>query len=166
MHDSRKELGNQTGQQNSQGFEIEMTVRYLIKLEPDDNDTLLVTCPASLPEVATFGEDEADAVRRARDAIEEALAARIGDGMDIPAPASRSRGRAVALPLMAALKVPLYRSLREAGLTRAELVRRLGWNRESVDRLFRLDHASRLDQLDAAFRRSFAVSTCRSNVQR
>jgi predicted RNase H-like HicB family nuclease len=78
-----------------------MTARYLIKLEPDDNDTLLVTCPA-LPEVATFGEDEADAVRRARDAIEEALAARIEDGMDIPAPAPRSRGRAVALPLMAA----------------------------------------------------------------
>jgi hypothetical protein len=30
---------------------------------------------------------------------------------------------------------------REAGLTRAELMRRLGWNRESVDRLFRLGHA-------------------------
>ena len=44
-----------------------MTVRYLIKLEPDDNDTLLVTCRA-LPEVAIFGEDEADAMRRARDA--------------------------------------------------------------------------------------------------
>jgi hypothetical protein len=26
-----------------------------------------------------------------------------------------------------------------------------GWNRESVDCLFRLDHASRLDQLEAAF---------------
>ena len=88
-----------------------MTARYLIKLEPDDNDTLLVTCPA-LPEVATFGEDEAGA----------------------------------------ALKVSLYRSLREAGLTRAELMRRLGWNRESVDRLFRLDRASRLDQLEAAFK--------------
>jgi antitoxin HicB len=141
-----------------------MTVRYLIKLEPDDNDTLLVTCPA-LPEVATFGEGEADAMRRARDAIEEALAARIGDGMDIPAPASRSRGRAVALPLMAALKVSLYRSLREVGLTRAELMRRLGWNRESVDRLFRLDHASRLDQLEAAFKalgRSVDVSIKRA----
>jgi antitoxin HicB len=44
-----------------------MTVRYWIKLEPDDNDTLLVTCPA-LPEVATFGEDEADALRHARNA--------------------------------------------------------------------------------------------------
>ena len=41
-----------------------MTARYLIKLEPDDNDTLLVTCPA-LPEVTTFGEDEADALRHA-----------------------------------------------------------------------------------------------------
>ena len=61
-----------------------MTVRYWIKLEPDDNDTLPVTCPA-LPEVATFGEDEADALRHARNAIEEALAAHIADGLDIPA---------------------------------------------------------------------------------
>jgi antitoxin HicB len=100
-------------------------LRYLIKLEPDDKDTLLVTCPA-LPEVTTFGDDEADALRHARNAIEAALAARIADGLDIPAPATRRRGRAVALPLMTALKVPLYRSLREAGLTRAELMRRLG----------------------------------------
>ena len=35
-----------------QGLGIKMTARYLIKLEPDDNDTLLVTCPA-LPEVTT-----------------------------------------------------------------------------------------------------------------
>ena len=53
---------------------------------------------------------------------------------------------------MTALKVSLYRSLREARLTRVELLRRLGWNRESVDRLFRLDHASRLGQLEAAFK--------------
>jgi len=42
--------------------------------------------------------------------------------------------------------------MREAGLTRAELQRRLKWQRESVDRLFRLDHNSRIDQLDQAFR--------------
>ena len=46
------------------------------------------------------------------------------------------------------LQVPF----RKDGVTRAELSRRLKWNRESVDRLFRLDHASRLDQLEAAFR--------------
>jgi antitoxin HicB len=52
---------------------------------------------------------------------------------------------------MTSLKVSLYRALRESGITRAELSRRLHWNLESVDRLFRLDHASRLEQIEAAF---------------
>jgi antitoxin HicB len=30
-------------------------------------------------------------------------------------------------------------------------MRNLNWNRESVDRLFRIDHASKLDQIEAAF---------------
>ena len=42
---------------------------YPVVLTPDDNDTLLVTCPA-LPEVTTFGEDKADALRHAVDALE------------------------------------------------------------------------------------------------
>ena len=126
-----------------------MTLRYPIKLEPDD-DTLLVTCPL-LPEVTSFGDDEADALDHARDAVEEALAARIHGGKEIPAPPARPRGRAVRLPALSALKLELYWALGEAGITRAELARRLRWNRESVDRLFRLDHASRLNQLEAAF---------------
>ena len=126
-----------------------MMLGYRIKIEPDDNGTLLVTCPA-LPEVATFGDDAADATRRAVGAIEEAIAARLADGEDVPE--GHQRGpRLVRLPALTVLKVELYRQLREAGITRAELARRLGWKRESVDRLFRLDHASRLQQLEAAF---------------
>lgn len=126
-----------------------MTLAYRVKLQPDDNGTLLVTCRA-LPEVTTFGENEADALRHARDAIEEALAARISDGQDVPNGDSRGR-HLVRLPALTALKTELYRTMRVSGVTRAELMRRLGWNRESVDRLFRLDHASRLEQLEAAF---------------
>lgn len=122
---------------------------YRIKLEADDNDTLLVTCPA-LPEVTTFGDDESDAMQRAIGAIEEAIAARIADGEDVPE--GQTRGpRLVRLPTLDVLKIELYRQLRNAKITRAELARRLGWKRESVDRLFRLDHASRLEQLEAAF---------------
>jgi hypothetical protein len=40
-------------------------IGYRIKLAPDDNGTVLVTCPAP-PEVTILGEDEADALRRAR----------------------------------------------------------------------------------------------------
>jgi len=126
-----------------------MMLGYRIKIEPDDNGTLLVACPA-LPEVTTFGDDEADAMRRAVGALEEAIAARMADGEDVPE--GHQRGpRLVRLPALTVLKVELYRQLREAGMTRAELARRLGWKRESVDRLFRLDHASRLEQLEAAF---------------
>jgi antitoxin HicB len=132
---------------------------YRIKFEPDDNGTLLVTCPA-LPEVTTFGDDEADAMRHAVEAIEEAIAARMADGEEVPD--GHQRGpHLVRLPALTVLKVELYRQLRAIGITRAELARRLGWKRESVDRLFRLDHASRLEQLEAAFAalgRSVSVS--------
>jgi antitoxin HicB len=122
---------------------------YRIKLQADDNGTLLVTCPA-LPEVTTFGEGEADAIQHAVGAIEEAIAARMADGEDVPE-GNRRGPHLVRLPALTVLKVELYRQLREAGITRAELARRLGWKRESVDRLFRLEHASRLEQLEAAF---------------
>ena len=125
-------------------------IGYRIKLAPDDNGTVRVTCPA-LPEVTTFGEDEADALRRAVGAIEEALAARMADGDDIPEGRQRGGPSLVRLPALTVLKAELYRQLRETGITRAELSRRLRWKRESVDRLFRLDHASRLEQIEAAF---------------
>jgi antitoxin HicB len=92
-----------------------------------------------------------DALRHAADAIEEALASRIADDLDVPEPTAR-HAPAVDLPLMTVLKVGLYREMKATGVTRAELTRRLHWKRESVERLFRLGHSSRPQQLDAAFR--------------
>lgn len=123
---------------------------YHARLSHDDNGTLLVTCPR-LPIVATFGETEGDALGHAVDAIETALASMIDDGEDIPRPARADKGIPVRLPAMTVLKLQLYWALRDAGITRAELARRLAWNRVSVDRLFRLDHRSRLEQIEAAF---------------
>lgn len=128
-----------------------MTLAFHVKLTPDDNGTLTVTCPA-LPEVTTFGDDKTDALVHAADAIGEALAARIADGQNIPYGSSGSPS--VPIPAQTAVKIQLYRALRNHRITRAELARRLDWNRESVDRLFRLDHNSRLDQLEAAFHAS------------
>jgi antitoxin HicB len=120
---------------------------YRIELTPDDNGAFLVTCPA-LPEVTSFADDAEEAQVVACEAIEEALAGRIARGEDIPA----SDAEGVSLPLLTELKTELYRACRAQGVIRAELARRLDWNRESVDRLFRLDHASRLEQIEAAFR--------------
>ncbi|MCC7274064.1 MAG: type II toxin-antitoxin system HicB family antitoxin [Alphaproteobacteria bacterium] len=114
-----------------------------------DGDMLLVTCP-DLPEVTTFGEDEADALLRAVDAIEEALAARIAHREEIPVPTA-VRGHPVTLPLLTRMKVELYKAAREDGVRKAELARRLHAHAPQVDRLLDIRHTSQVSQIEAAF---------------
>jgi antitoxin HicB len=129
----------------------ESGVEYPIVMTLDDNRTLLVTCP-DLPEVTTFGEDEADALRHVADAIEEALAARIADREDIPDPSPAAGRATVVLPALVAAKVELYRTALAQGVTKAELGRRLVLHGPQVDRLFDLRHASKIEQIDRALR--------------
>ena len=119
---------------------------YPITLE-DDDDTLLVTSP-DFPELTTFGEDREEAIARAVDALEEAIAARMHDRKDIPSP---SRGATYAvLPTLTSVKVMLYQGMRDQGVGKAELARRLGWHMPQVDRVLDVQHRSRLDMMDAA----------------
>jgi antitoxin HicB len=149
--------------------ETEGMLGYHVDIEPDDSETFLVTCSA-LPELTTFGETREAASRSASDAVEEALAARMSEGRDLPPleKADDSRAAFAFLPVMTSLKVALYRALREEGLTRTDLQRRLRWpHREQVDRLLQLDHASRLQQLEAAFHalgRDLEISVKRSRA--
>ena len=125
-------------------------LNYRLRFEPDDNDTVLVTSP-DFPMV-TFGADRDAAMRQAGDAAIAILQSMIDARDDIPlAPAVAGGDATLVLPPRVLLKVALYLALRSSGLTRADLQRRLKWQRESVDRLFRLDHESKLDQLTAAF---------------
>ncbi|MDQ7830519.1 MAG: type II toxin-antitoxin system HicB family antitoxin [Desulfovibrionaceae bacterium] len=124
---------------------------YYVSLTPDDNDTVLVACP-DLPEVATFGEDAQEALGHAVGAVEEALAARMARKKDIPPPQNRGAAlHPVRLSTQTCLKVLLYATMRRLGVTKAELARRMGIARQHADRLLDLNHASRLDSLDAAF---------------
>ena len=127
-------------------------LRYPVKLTRDDNGTMLVTAP-DLPEVTTFGEDPADALLRAADAIATALKGRITAREKIPMPSVPRRGqRLVALPAIIAAKLELYRAMQETKTRKAELARKLGVHGPQVDRLLDLDHKSQLDQIEAAAR--------------
>ena len=80
--------------------------------------------------------------------LEEAIAARIYDSKDIPEPTS---GAILAtLPTLTAVKVMLYQGMRDQGVGKAELARRLSWHLPQVDRVLDIQHNSRLDQMDAA----------------
>ena len=122
-------------------------------VSPDS--TLASSSAPAFPEVTSFGGSQPEACGNGRSAIEEAIAARIADGEDIPHPLTKplkGRGRlSVEVPALVYLKVALYMIGRGKKVSRAELARRLKWHREQVDRLFRLDHNSQIDQLEAAF---------------
>ena len=119
---------------------------YPVRFEEDDG-AVLVTSP-DFAELTTFGGDREEALVRAVHALEEAVAARIHDRKDIPQP---STGDAyAALPTLTSVKVLLYQGMREQGVGKAELARRLGWRLPQVDRVLDVRHRSRLDQMDAA----------------
>jgi antitoxin HicB len=54
-------------------------------------------------------------------------------------------------PLQAA-KAELYLAFQASGIRKAELARRVGIPSANVDRLFDLNHHSRLDHIESAFR--------------
>jgi len=122
---------------------------YQIALEPDDNDTLLVTC-AALPEVTSFGDSEEDARRHAQDAISAALAGRVQRRQDIPAPLDGPGPDRVMVPPTLAAKVALYRVLRESGVSQTDLAGRLGKDAKQVQRLLDPAHRSAPEDLAAA----------------
>ena len=122
-------------------------LEYPVILEEDDNDTLLVTSP-DFPELTTFGDDRAEAIARAVDAFEEVIAARMYDREDIPPPSAGDTY--VVLPTLTSVKVFVYQGMRDDGIGKAELARRLGWHMPQVDRVLDINHHSRLDQMDTA----------------
>ena len=79
---------------------------YPIILEEDDG--ALLATSQDFPGLATFGTDRENALARAVDTLEEAIAARTHDGRDIPRP-SRGREEAV-LPTLTATRVMLHQS--------------------------------------------------------
>ena len=125
-------------------------LRYRLCFEPDDNGTVLVTSP-DIP-IVTYGVGETEALHNAVDAINTIIESMMRARDDVPMPLESASGDPFyGVPLQTELKIRLHQTLKAAGLTRADLTRRLGWNRESVDRLFRLAHKSKIEQIEQAF---------------
>lgn len=122
--------------------------------EPDAEKGGFVVYFPDFPCGVTQGDTEDEATEMALDAIGMIIDELMKRGEDVPTPARR-RGRKyrmINLPALAAAKVELYQAFRASGIRKAEFARRLGIPKTNIDRLFNLNHSTRLEQLDAAFR--------------
>ena len=128
-------------------------VVYPALFEPDEKAGGFVVTFPDLPHGVTQGETLKEAAEMATDL----LACLIGDvvekGEDLPVP-SRPRGRKyreISLPALQSAKAELYMVFKGSGIRKAELARRLGIPKTTVDRLFDFGNRTRLDQIEAAF---------------
>ncbi|NBB84243.1 MAG: type II toxin-antitoxin system HicB family antitoxin [Alphaproteobacteria bacterium] len=103
------------------------------------------------PECNPLGDTIDDLLRDARHAVEEMAIARIEDREALPPPRRGIDGPTVQLPLVTLLKFGLYIGMTEKRWRKADLARAMGVPRKSVDRLLDLNHASRWEQMEAAF---------------
>ncbi len=125
-------------------------MRYPVILKRASNGTIVASFP-DVPEAHTVGNDEPQALGRAPDALETALAIYVDEGRDLPRPGRARKGqRLVTLAPMAAAKLAIYQAMRDQGMTQVELARRIGRDPKDVRRLLDLAHRSRLDRIEAA----------------
>jgi len=124
---------------------------YPVTLTADETDGgFTVTC-RDLPEAITQGEDRADALHEAADCLEEAIAGRIDDGVTIPLPSTTKPGEdSVAVPLQTAMKAALYLAMRDEGLTKVDLARRIGADEKEARRILDPHHGTKLPAMERA----------------
>ena len=116
--------------------------------DPDGGFTVIFR---DVPEAITEADTREEALLRAEDALEAALAMYISAGETLP-PSSAPQPSEELVPLSALgmAKTALYEAMRQQGVGRAELARRLRWHLPQVGRVLDLRHASRMEQVEAA----------------
>lgn len=125
-------------------------LNYPVHLQAAEEGGFVVTF-ADVPEAITQGEDEGEALLRAADALETALSFYTDAARDLPQASKAKRGQRLVRPsALACIKLSIYQTMRDQGVKKSELARRLGWHMPQVDRLLDLNHASRLEHAEAA----------------
>jgi len=123
---------------------------YPAKLSPDPDGGFTVTF-RDVPEAITEGDTKEEALLRAEDALESALAMYVAAKEPLPKPSAAERSEVmVPLSALGMAKAALYDAMREQGVGRAELARRLRWHLAQINRVLDLRHASKMEQVEAA----------------
>ncbi len=125
---------------------------YPARLERHSEGEIVVSF-RDVPWCHTSGEDEAEALSEAEDALEEAIAGCINRGESIPAPSPPLPGeRLVALPIDMAAKAALVMAFRASGLSRVALAKRLGVHDRVVRRMLDPRHGTSAGRINDALK--------------
>ena len=127
-------------------------MRYPADLTAQDEGGFVVRFP-DIPEAITQGEDRADALFHAQDALETALEFYFEEPRLVPKPSRIKAGEEyVELPASVSAKVLLLNEMIKQKVRPAELARRLETTAQEVNRLTDLRHATKIDRIAGAMK--------------
>ena len=128
-----------------------MRFAYPALLRPADDE--IIVSFRDLPECLTSGDDQAEALAEAQDALAVTVACRISDGEEIPAPSAVRPGEhLVTVPADMAAKAAFALAFRRSGLSRAALAARLDIDEKSVQRMLDPRYGTATGRIHAALR--------------
>ena len=123
---------------------------YPFKFTSAEKGGWVITC-RDLPEAISQAEATEDREEVASGCLQAALEARIRHEMELPRPSKpKAREVSIAPPAGTAAKVALYVAMREAGVSKMELARRLGVDEKEVRRMLDPGHGSKLPRIAEA----------------
>ena len=135
---------------------------YPALLTADEKDGGFVVTFRDLPEAITQGDSLEQALNEAADCLEESIAVRIDDKLEIPQPSQPKNGEhLVAVPAQTALKAALYLAMSEKGMSKVELASILNIHGKEVRRILSPHHATKLSTME----RTLAVLGQRVELQ-
>lgn len=102
-----------------------------------------------LPEAITQGDSVEVALQEATDCIEEAIAARIGDRLDIPEPSDIQENEyLVTVPMQTALKAAVNLAMSESRINKVQIANALKIDEKEVRRILDPHHGTKLATLE------------------
>ena len=123
---------------------------YPVLLKAAEEGGFIVTC-RDLPALITQGENKADALTQAADAMDEVFATYMLGSLTFPTPSKTRRGEySIAPPAETMAKAALYMAMSEAGITKVQLARQLGIDEKEVRRLLDPHYSSKLPRIAQA----------------
>lgn len=123
---------------------------YAIKLTTAEEGGYVVSC-RDLPQLHTQGDDLAHALAEAVDAMDEVFAAYMQNSLALPLASRVRKGEhLVSPPAETMAKAALYVAMRDAGITKVQLAKRLGVDEKEVRRLLDPHYGSKLPRIAQA----------------
>ena len=115
-----------------------------------EGDGWVITC-RDLPEAISQSEANENRIEVAEGCLQAALESRIHDNEPLPVASKLRRGEVLINPPIAtAAKCALHDAMREAGISKVELARKMGIDEKEVRRMLDTGHGTKLPRIAEA----------------